>query len=68
MKIEQHIHNYLNNRRIDTVYLSYLRYKKYAVYFTVVSEIVIGCSVEINEINDENDKSIAELFASIEEF
>lgn len=66
-KVLQHIDQVLNNRRIDTIY-STLKNIKYATYFTLVHKTIITCSIEIDEINDENDKILTDVFGSIEEF
>lgn len=66
MKIEQHIHFQTSTRRVDTIY-SFFHGIRYVTYFTVVSKLMIACSTEVKEINDENDKVVSALFESIRE-
>lgn len=66
MTVTDHIHQTLNSRRVDIVYSSFKRLK-FVTYFTVVRQMMIACSVEIKEINDENDQILTKLFETIQE-
>ena len=66
MKIEQHIHYQTSTRRVDTIYSRFAGIR-YVTYFTTVHNLMIACSVEIQEINDENDKTVNALFESIKD-
>ena len=66
MVVDQHIHTVNKIGRVDTIY-SKFKGLKFVTYFTVVHKIMIACSIEVKEINDENDNIVAKLFESIEE-
>ena len=66
MIVDQHIHHVNKHGRVDTIYSSF-RGLKFATYFTVIHKIMIACSIEVHEINDEHDKIVAALFESIAE-
>lgn len=67
MKVGNTMTKYINNRRIDIVTSSY-KGLKFATYFTVIHKMMIASSVEIDEKDSEDEKTLAALFASIEEF
>lgn len=67
MHIKEHIHHYNKRARIDTVY-SIFKGLKFVTYFTVIHQMMIASSIEIEEINDEYDQILSALFESIEEF
>lgn len=66
MTVNQHIHIINKIGRVDIIYSRFKRLK-YATYFTVIHNIMIACSIEVKEINDENDNIVAALFESIQE-
>lgn len=65
MTVTQHLHHYKDNRRVDILYSNF-KTLKYVTYFTTINGIMIACSIEIKEINDDEDKILAALFDSIE--
>ena len=67
MKVGNTMTKYINNRRIDIVTSSY-KGLKFVTYFTVIHKMMIASSVEIDEKDSEDEKTLAALFASIEEF
>lgn len=67
MKVGNTMTKYINNRRIDIVASSY-KGLKFVTYFTVIHKMMIASSVEIDEKDSEDEKTLAALFASIEEF
>ena len=66
MIVDQHIHTVNKIGRVDTIY-SRFRGLRFATYFTVVHNIMIACSIEVKEINDQYDNILSALFESIEE-
>ena len=66
MLVEEHIHHRNKRARIDIVYCSF-RGLKFVTYFTTIHRIVIASSINIKEINDEDDNTLAALFESIVE-
>ena len=64
MKVTQHLHHYKDSRRVDIIYSNF-KTLKYVTYFTTINDIMIACSIEIKEINDAEDKIVADLFESI---
>lgn len=66
MHVVHHLHQTLNNRRVDIIYSNFKRLT-YVTYFTVIRKMMVACSIEIEEINDENDQILEKMFESIEE-
>ena len=66
LHVTEHLHQTMNNRRVDIVY-SHFKRIKYVTYFTVIRKMMVACSAEIQEINDENDQILEKMFESIEE-
>ncbi len=66
LTVTSHLHHISNNRRIDIIY-SQIKLIKYVTYMTTIRNMVVACSTEIKEINDENDQIIEKMFDSIKE-
>ena len=64
--VTSHLHHTSNNRRIDIIY-SRIKLIRYVTYMTTIRNMVVACSTEIKEINDENDQTIEKMFDSIKE-
>ena len=67
MHVTNHIHQNSGRARVDIVYTNF-KTIHFVTYFTVIHNVMIASSIEINEINDEHDQVLASLFDSIEEF
>ena len=66
LTVTSHLHHIGNNRRIYIIY-SHIILIRYVTYMTTIRNIVVACSTEIKEINDENDQIIEKMFDSIKE-
>ena len=66
LTVTSHLHHISNNRRIDIIY-SHIKLIRYVTYMTTIRNMVVACSTEIKEINDENDQIIEKMFDSIKE-
>ena len=66
LTVTSHLHHISNNRRIDIIY-SRIKLIRYVTYMTTIRNMVVACSTEIKEINDENDQIIEKMFDSIKE-